>query len=132
MLKMSARTSLPLDEVVERAMRYFVREEKLALVELNGHLHGREGAVDIAVSGARIAGGGQVYEAPDVLRAVVGQVMDRYGLAIVYLIVHLHTAPDESVGHLVVRIDTEGGTDVSLESRELDYQAKSFLAVLPR
>jgi hypothetical protein len=57
---------------------------------------------------------------------------EHFGLSIVYRFVHLHTTPDETLGHLMVRVYDEVPTRVEVESQALDTETREFLAELPR
>jgi hypothetical protein len=131
MLALTASTTLTPDSAVDLALRYFVQENKLTLVELTGHLHGQDGAITITVVGAKVIGR-EAYEPQDLLNAILRDVRDRYGLGVVQLVLHLHAAPDEAAGHLLVQINAGQSVVVGIESQGLDLMAREFLDGLPR
>ena len=131
MLNLSVTTSLSRDEVIERALAHFVQTWGLSLVELVGHMHGREGAVEVVVSGERVAGNG-TYEPQALLGSILAHVRQGFGLEEVYTLLHLHTAPDETAGHLLLRVVRQQPLEVAVECRELDAQTRAFIDGLPK
>jgi hypothetical protein len=131
MLDVTASTNLTPDSAVELALRYFVQENKLKLVELTGHLHGHDGALTITVMGAKVIGR-EEYEPQVLLNAILRDVRERYGLGVGQLVLHLHAAAGEAAGHLLVQVNAGQPVVVGLESQGLDLLAREFLDGLPR
>ncbi len=131
MLNLTASTILTPDEAVERALACFGGESGMKLVEMAGHIHGRDGAVQVTVTGDSVVGR-EKYEPLDLLRSILRDMRDRYGLTVVQWQLHFHTLPDETAGHLRVQIEAGHPVDVACESLEVDPQTRDFLDGLPR
>lgn len=131
MVNLTATTILTADESVERALVYFGGECGLRLIEIAGHCHGREGSLQVTVTGDPLVGR-ERYEPLDLLRSVLRDIRDRYGLSLVQIVLHFHTSPDESAGHLMVQVDAGSPVEVGAESEGLDRISRDFLDGLPR
>ena len=133
MIKLSKRTKVDTQSALQRAIKYFVTDSGLKTIETIGHLHSRDdgGFVDIRISGGTITGD-RDYDSGDVIAAAVKQFSENYGFRPISYSLHMHTKPDESVGHLTVTISTDKPVEVTLESQELDAFAKEFAGSLPK
>jgi hypothetical protein len=131
MINMTATTILTPDEALERALSYFGAEVGLKLIEMAGHIHGREGSLQVTVTGDPVVGR-EKYEPLDLLRSLLRDIRDRYGLSVVQLVLHFHTMPDETAGHLMVQVDAGHPVEVGCESQGLDRVTRDFLDGLPR
>jgi hypothetical protein len=131
MLDLTATTILTPDESVERALAYFCGECGLRLIEISGHCHGREGSLEVTVTGDTLMGR-ERYEPLQLLRSVLKDIRDRYGLSLVQVVLHFHTTPDETAGHLMIQVDAGSPVEVGAESQGLDRISRDFLDGLPR
>ncbi len=131
MINLTATTILTSDETAERALAYFVHEAGLRLIEISGHCHGREGSLEVTVSGDPLVGR-EKYEPLDLLRAVLRDMRDRYGFSMAQVLLHFHTEPDETAGHMMLQIDAGAPGEVGIESEGLDRLSREFLDGLPR
>ncbi len=131
MTNLVASTIFTPDEAVKRALVYFGGECGLRLIELTGHCHGREGSLQVTVSGDPLVGR-ERYEPLDLLRAVLRDIRDRYGISLAQIVLHFHSTPDESAAHLLVQVDAGPPVEVGVESDGLDQVSRDFLDGLPR
>lgn len=131
MLSLTATTILTPEEALERALAWFGGGNDLKLIELSGHVHGREGSLDVVVGGDPVVGR-EVYAPRELLNAILRDLRDRYGLSTMQLALHFHTVPDEAAGHLLVEIEAAHPVEVRIESDGLDRRSRDFLDGLPR
>ena len=123
-------TALTAEEVLREALRHFGGTPDLQLVEMGVHLHGEEGALQLAVAGSQVVGD-RTYRADDVLRTTAAYLGERFGVGIVYLFVHLHAVTDRAPDHVLVRVYQEAPTRVEVESEGAEVAVREFLAGLP-
>jgi hypothetical protein len=131
MLNLTASTILTPDEAVERALACFGGGSGMKLIEMAGHIHGRHGAVQVTVRGDPVVGR-EKFEPLELLRSIHRDIRDRYGLPVAQWQLHFHTLPDETAGHMLVRIEEGHPVEVACESLSLDQLARDFLDGLPR
>lgn len=131
MINLSATTGLPPEELADRAYEYFVDRQGLVLIERIKHLHGKEGVVEISVTGGRFIGS-KTYDSRAVFADVAAHAQNKYGLSPVYLLLHLHAAHKDDPGHLLAQISYGSPTEVIIETQEYEFQAKEFIASLPK
>jgi hypothetical protein len=131
MLTMTARTKLTPMETVNRAYQHFAEENGLDVVEIMAHLHAKEGFTEIHLSSGKLVGNKE-YESRDLLQELVGHLEETYGLKIVHYLLHMHSVPDESVGHLTVMVDTGSPTEVRFASEACDQEVRAFASSLPK
>ncbi|MFO7535021.1 MAG: hypothetical protein R6X19_04950 [Kiritimatiellia bacterium] len=131
MLNLSATTILTPEEAIERALACFGGGKGLKLVELAGHVHGREGSLEITVGGDPVVGR-EAYEPLELLNAILRDLRDRYGLSVMQLALHFHTVPNDESGHLMVQVEATPPVEVRIESDGLDQMSRDFLDGLPR
>jgi hypothetical protein len=131
MLTMTARTKLTPMETVNRAYQHFAEESGLDVVEIMAHLHAKEGFTEIHLSSGKVVGNKE-YESRELLQEIVGHLEETYGLKMVHYLLHMHSVPDDSVGHLTVMVDNGSPTEVQLASEEYDQEVRSFASSLPK
>jgi hypothetical protein len=131
MMNLTATTILTPDEAIERALAYFGGEVGLRLIEMAGHMHGHEGSLQITLTGDTVVGR-ETYAPLDLLRSVLRDIRDRYGLSVIQMVLHYHTMPDETAGHLMIQVDAGHPVEVGCESQELDRVTRDFLNGLPK
>ncbi len=131
MLNMTVRTRWQPREALDKAYRRFVQELGLEAVEIVAHQHGGAGFTEIRVSSGQIEGARRV-EARDLLDELVAHCRRGYGLELAYYLLHMHSAPDESAGHLVVKISAGEATEMELSSEQFDFQVREFLDTVPK
>ena len=130
MQNFSAQTRLTPDEIMDRAYRHFVETCGLVLIARVMHLHGAEGAVQIEVAGARLAGKGS-RDARKAFGQIVAHVRVEYGLTPIFTLLHLHAAHEDDAGHLMVQADFGVPGRVLIETEAYVREAKEFLDGLP-
>ena len=131
MVSESVVTTLTADEALKQALAFLLKDRKLKLIELAAHLGDATAGIAISVSGETLKAGGEDYEPRRVLEMIVGYAEEAFGLSIFHYSLHWHPAADES-GHLLVQIDHRTPVVVSVESQDLDAQARAFLSRLPK
>ena len=131
MLNLSAPTRLSAGEVMSKAHEYFVDKQGLEVIERVKHLHGSEGVVEISVGGATVAGD-KPYDSQTVFTHLTDYAENRYGLTPVYVLLHLHVSHKDDPGHLLVQANFGDPVEVRIETQEYEFQAKEFMASLPR
>jgi hypothetical protein len=131
MLSLSVKTKLKPQEAVEKGIEYFILNNGLNLEEIVGHMHAKEGATEVRVSGGKIVGKDE-YDAKSVLKKIVDFVKQDFGLDEIYYLLHIHGPGESPVGHLMVTVRCDKPTEVSFQSQELDYQVKEFARSLPK
>jgi hypothetical protein len=70
-----------------------------------GHMHAEEGFTEIRLSKGE-------HESRQVLGEILDHLSETYGLETVHYLLHMHSVPDESVGHLVAKVSTGSPTEV--------------------
>jgi hypothetical protein len=131
MLNLEVKTSLNTGDTLDRSYEYFVEKQGLQLVEWVAHLHAKQGACELRVTGGMIKGSTEV-DSKAVLLSQTGKLIRDYGFEPVYYGLHLHAKPDQDVGHLMVAIKETDPVEITFESRELDFPVKEFSDQLPK
>jgi len=131
MLNLSVNTKLTTGDALDRCHRYFVEQQGLKLVEWIAHLHAEKGACELRVTGGTIKGSTEV-DSKAVLLSQAARLVKDYGFAPAYYGLHLHTDPDEDVGHLMVSVKETDPVEITFESQELDFPVKEFSSRLPK
>ena len=126
MQNFSAQSQLTPEEIMDRAYRHFVEKCGLVLIARVMHLHGTEGAVQIEVAGERLVGK-RSDDSRTAFAKIVAQVRDAYGLAPIFLLLHLHAEHENDSGHLLVQADFGAPVEVRIETEAYELQAKTFL-----
>jgi len=121
MLKLLVKTKLDPLVALEQAETYFDEHFGLEIVERLAHLHGKEGAVDVGVSGRRIIGEAE-HNSNEILREVTTYIENSYGLKVETFSLHFHG----ELGLVNFTVTNEKPAEVTLEGREYDYQIKEF------
>jgi hypothetical protein len=124
MLNVSVHTSLDREEAFDRAVTYFIRENNLHLVELIAHLHSRDGASEIRVSG-------EVESAKRTLFSQINHLEYKFEFELVYYGLHLHGSAEDDIGHLMVAVRSGDPVEVAFESMEMDFAVHEFTDSLP-
>jgi hypothetical protein len=130
MLTLSVKTKMAAPEAFGRTLDHFTSNLGLRAVELAAHLHGTEGFTEIRLSGDALVGR-QRLNPRQVLEELSALVEDKYGLEPVHYLLHMHSHPDESVGHLVVKIVTGPPVELEFTSEEYDGPVREFAESLP-
>jgi hypothetical protein len=125
MLNLSVKTKLNPLEVLDRTYEYFTNNAGLRVVEMVGHMHAKEGFTEIRLSSGKLIADGE-HDARQVLREILDHVKKTYGLETVHYLLHMHSVPDESVGHLIAKVNTGTPTEVEFTSEEYDEQVREF------
>ena len=125
------KTTLDTGTALDRSYEYFVQEKGLELVEWVAHLHARQGACELRVTGGKIVGSTEV-DAKAVLLSQAGKLIKDYGFEPVYYGLHLHRNSDREAGHLMVAIKETDPVEITFESRDLDAQVQEFSDQLVR
>jgi hypothetical protein len=131
MLNLEVKTALDTGEALDRSYEYFVEQKGLKLVEWVAHLHARQGACELRVTGGKIKGSTEI-DSKSVLLSQTGRLVEDYGFEPVYYGLHLHTDPDGDEGHLMVAIKETDPVEISFESQELDFPVQEFSDQLPK
>jgi hypothetical protein len=103
MLNLEVKTTLDTGEALDRSYEYFVEKQGLKLVEWVAHLHARQGACELRVTGGKIEGSTEV-DSKAVLLSQTERLIGDYGFEPVYFGLHLHTDPDGDAGHLMIAV----------------------------
>jgi hypothetical protein len=125
MLNLAVKTKLEPLEALDRTYEYFTKNLGLEVVEMVGHMHGKEGFTEIRLSSGKLVGTGE-HDARQVLRQLLEHIESAYGLETVHYLLHMHSVPDGSVGHLIVKVGTGSPTEVEFTSEEYDEPVKEF------
>jgi hypothetical protein len=125
MLNLEVSTTLSTGEALDRSYEYFVEKKGLQLVEWIAHLHAKQGACEVRVTGGKIEGSTEV-DSKAVLLSQTGKLVKDYGFEPVYYGLHLHTDPDGDAGHLMIAIRETDPVEVTFESQELDFSVREF------
>jgi hypothetical protein len=92
-------------------------------------MHADQGFTEVRLSNGILAGKGE-YESREVLFKTLDHLRETYGLQTVHYLLHMHSVPDESVGHLIVKIGTGSPTEIEFTSEEYDEQVRAFAQAL--
>ena len=131
MKNVEVKTALSTGEALDSSYEYFVEKQGLELVEWIAHLHAKEGACELRVSGGKIKGSTEV-DSKAVLLSQTGKLVKDYGFEPVYFGLHLHANPDADAGHLMIAVKDNDPVEITFESRELDSEVREFSDQLPR
>ena len=131
MINLSVNTKLKAGKTLDRCYQYFVEDQKLALKEWIVHLHAEKGACELRVTGEKIKGSGET-NSKAVLLTETERLTKEYGFKPLYYGLHLHTVPNEEMGHLMISVKDTDPVEISFESQELDYLVKQFSSRLPK
>jgi hypothetical protein len=131
MENIEVKTALSTGEALDRSYEFFVEKQDLKLVEWIAHLHAKEGACELRVSGGKIKGSTEV-DSKAVLLSQTGKLVKDYGFEPVYYGLHIHTNPDTDAGHLMIAVKETDPVEITFESQELDSQVKEFSDQLPK
>jgi hypothetical protein len=125
MLNLSVKTKLKPLEALDKTYEHFTKNVGLRVVEMVGHMHGDAGFTEIRLSSGKLVGNGE-HEARRVLQDLTEHVKEQYGLDTVHYLLHMHSVPDETIGHLIAKVNTSSPTEVEFTSEEYDAQVKEF------
>lgn len=131
MLTLNVQTKLKPLEALESAYKYFTVQVGLKVVEIVAHLHAQDGFTEIRVSSGKIIAKRE-YDAQEMLNDLVRYVERSYGLQAVHYLLHMHSIPDETAGHMVVKVNTSTPTELELTSEDYDHQAQEYANRLPK
>jgi hypothetical protein len=131
MINLSVKTRLEFKKAFDRALKYFILENSLILVELVAHLHGEEGATELRISGEKITGK-EEYKSMDILMDYVEHMVGNYGFRVIYFLIHIHGPGEDPIGHLMITVQNKKPTEINLQGQELDYQINDFADSLPK
>lgn len=129
MISVAKKTKLSPRDALLKAIDYFTRQG-LEVVDTTAELTGSKGGVVVSVSGSTVTTK-QEYKGVDVAAETEKYLTQHYGFDSCAYTAHLHTTPDPSVGHVVVTINRDDKTEITVESREMDEAAKQFLTTIP-
>ena len=129
MLNLTVETRLSPERAMKEIVDYYVGKHGLRMIEARGHLHGTNGAVDVAAIGTTI-GKDDDSSWKKVLDGTVEYLEKTYGLDPEYYLLHFHAGEEAAIGHLTAQIRTGKPTSVDFESRELDEITRPFAAKL--
>lgn len=130
MSNLEVETTLAAGEALDRSYQYFVEKKGLRLVEWVAHLHAKQGACELRVTGGKIKGTTEV-DSKALLLSQTGRLVKDYGFGPVYYGLHLHTDHDREAGHLMVAIKETDPVQITFESQELDFPVQEFIDQLP-
>ena len=125
MLNLTVKTKLKPREALDKTYEHFTKNVGMRVVEMVGHMHADQGFTEVRLSSGTISAKGE-HESRQVLREILDHVSDTYGLETVHYLLHMHSVPDETVGHLVAKVSTGSPTEVEFTSEEYDEQVKEF------
>jgi hypothetical protein len=125
MLNLTVKTKLKPEVALDKTYEYFTKTGGMRVVEMVGHMHGEAGFTEIRLSSGTLSANGK-HESRQVLREILDHINETYGLETVYYLLHMHSVPDESVGHLVAKVITGAPTQVEFTSQEYDEQVREF------
>jgi hypothetical protein len=126
MLNLTVKTKLEPLEALDKTYEYFTKEVGLQVVEIVGHMHADQGFAEIRLSSGPLSGGAKKLESRRVLQEILEHIRKSYGLETVHYLLHMHSVPDESVGHLIAKITTGSPVEVEFTSEEYDDQVREF------
>ena len=125
MLNLTVKTKLKPGEAFDKTYDHFTKNVGLRVVEMVGHMHADQGFTEIRLSSGKLSAKGE-FESRQVLREILDHVSERYGLETVHYLLHMHSVPDESVGHLIAKVGTDSPTEIEFTSEEFDEQVREF------
>ena len=125
MLNLIVKTKLKPRSALDKIYEHFTKNVGLRVVEMVGHMHGKEGFTEIRLSSGLLGAKGE-HESRQVLQEILDHVSETYGLETVYYLLHMHSVPDESVGHLIAKVSTGSPAEVEFTSEEYDEQVRAF------
>lgn len=131
MLNLEVKTTSSTGEALDSCYEYFVDEQGLQLVEWIAHLHAKEGACELRVSGGKIKGSTEV-DSKAVLLSQTGRLVEDYGFEPVYFGLHIHSTTEADRGHLMIAVKDTDPVEISFESQELDSPVQEFSEQLPK
>jgi hypothetical protein len=125
MLNLTVKTKLKPQQALDKTYDYFTKKVGLQVVEMIGHMHAQQGFTEIRLSSGSISANGE-HESRQVLREILDHIRDTYGLETVHYLLHMHSVPDESVGHLIAKVNIGSPTEIEFTSEEYDEQVREF------
>jgi hypothetical protein len=125
MLNLSVKTKLKPLEALDKTYEHFTKNVGLRVVEMVGHMHAEQGFAEIRLSSGILSAKGE-HDSRQVLREILNHVNETYGLDTVHYVLHMHSVPDESVGHLIAKVSNSSPTEVEFTSEEYDEQVREF------
>ena len=125
MLNLTVKTKLKPREALDKTYDYFTKKGGLRVVEMVGHMHAEQGFIEIRLSSGKLTAKGE-YESRRVLREILDDVSETYGLETAHYLLHMHSVPDDSVGHLIAKVSAASPTEVEFTSEEYDEQVREF------
>jgi hypothetical protein len=128
-LNLTVKTKLKPWAAFDRTYEHFTKNVGLSVVEMVGHMHAKEGFTEIRLSSGTLSANGE-HKSRQVLQEILDHVSQTYGLETVHYLLHMHSVPDESVGHLIVKVSTGSPTEVEFTSEEYDEQVREFARTL--
>ena len=131
MLNLEVKTTLSTGEALDSSYQYFVEKQGLQLVEWIAHLHAKEGACELRISGGKIKGSTEV-DSKAVLLSQSGRLVKDYGFEPVYFGLHIHPKTEADRGHLMIAVKDTDPVEISFESQELDSPVQEFSEQLPK
>lgn len=131
MLNLEVKTTLSTGEALDSSYEYFVEKQGLQLVEWIAHLHAKEGACELRISGGKIKGSTEV-DSKAVLLSQTGRLVEDYGFEPVYFGLHIHSTTEADRGHLMIAVKDTDPVEISFESQELDSPVQEFSEQLPK
>ena len=131
MLNLEVKTTLSTGEALDSSYEYFVEKQGLQLVEWIAHLHAKEGACELRISGGKIKGSTEV-DSKAVLLSQSGRLVKDYGFEPVYFGLHIHSETEADRGHLMIAVKDTDPVEISFESQELDSPVQEFSEQLPK
>jgi hypothetical protein len=128
MLNLTVKTKFEPLEALDKTYDYFTTEVGLQVVEIVGHMHADQGFAEIRLSSGPLSGGSgaKKLESRRVLQEILEHIKKTYGLETVHYLLHMHSVPDESVGHLVAKVTTGPPAEVEFTSEEYDEEVRAF------
>jgi hypothetical protein len=127
MLKLSVNTRLSPDQAIAKIIDHYVEVNGMKMVEARGHLHGTDGAVEVAAIGKKIGNGADWQQ---VLRSAMDHLKSEFELHPEYYVLHFHLGEGEGIGHLTAQVHTDKPTTVDFESVEVDEITRHFANTL--
>ena len=125
MLNLTVKTNMNPRAALDKTYEHFTKIVGLRVVEIVGHMHSEEGFAEMRLSDGTLAPGDE-HESREVLQEILDHVSETYGLETVHYLLHMHSVPDESVGHLIAKVSTASPTEVEFNSEEYDEQVREF------
>ena len=130
MTDLVVKTNLKANEILDRALDFFIDEEGLAVLDMIAHLHAEKGACEIRLSGGNIQGNLE-YTSGDILMSQIKHLESDYGFEVVYFALHIHKSPNDDEGHLMVTVKPGEPAQITFESKEVEFPVKEFVERLP-